>query len=286
MLDGFRRIFRPSHIRCRRHKFGLNTFAACRAAGSLDEDDHRRPSLARGPGRARRSSRSGRGGRSRPATRLGLGDPAGSPRPSRVGLLPYVRHVATLVLDGDDERRPGFGERRLGAASRGNAFEDSAHFLRHHRRANDCGAEVTLSEDVLFDGSRDASDVQVGFSPSGACRGRGRAAGADQRRRDKRRDRDDGSATSSDDTGDYWSGGFDVHARILIILGVTRSTPGGHAQHPALEALERRGGNDRSSKPGMVARIAALDSDLIGASGRFPPAVLASAAPTSWASAA
>ena len=24
--------FRPSHIRCRRHKFGLNTFAACRAA--------------------------------------------------------------------------------------------------------------------------------------------------------------------------------------------------------------------------------------------------------------
>ena len=25
--------FRPSHIRCYRHKFGLNTFAACRAAG-------------------------------------------------------------------------------------------------------------------------------------------------------------------------------------------------------------------------------------------------------------
>jgi hypothetical protein len=34
--------FRPSHIRCHRHKFGLNTFARCRAAGPLEEDRHRR----------------------------------------------------------------------------------------------------------------------------------------------------------------------------------------------------------------------------------------------------
>jgi len=31
--------FRPSQIRCHRHKFGLNTFAACRVAGPLDSDD-------------------------------------------------------------------------------------------------------------------------------------------------------------------------------------------------------------------------------------------------------
>jgi SAM-dependent methyltransferase len=30
--------FRPSHIRCHRHKFGLNTFATCRAAGPPEED--------------------------------------------------------------------------------------------------------------------------------------------------------------------------------------------------------------------------------------------------------
>ena len=28
--------FRPSHIRCHRHKFGLNTFATCRATGPLE----------------------------------------------------------------------------------------------------------------------------------------------------------------------------------------------------------------------------------------------------------
>jgi len=28
--------FRPSHIRCHRHKFGLNTFAICRASGPLE----------------------------------------------------------------------------------------------------------------------------------------------------------------------------------------------------------------------------------------------------------
>jgi SAM-dependent methyltransferase len=32
--------FRPSHIRCYRHKFGLNTFAACRAGAPLEEDHH------------------------------------------------------------------------------------------------------------------------------------------------------------------------------------------------------------------------------------------------------
>jgi SAM-dependent methyltransferase len=32
--------FRPSRIRCYRHKFGLNTFAACRAGAPLEEDDH------------------------------------------------------------------------------------------------------------------------------------------------------------------------------------------------------------------------------------------------------
>jgi SAM-dependent methyltransferase len=30
--------FRPSQIRCHRHKFGLNTFASARAAGPLEED--------------------------------------------------------------------------------------------------------------------------------------------------------------------------------------------------------------------------------------------------------
>lgn len=30
--------FRPSHIRCHRHKFGLNTFASARAAGPPEED--------------------------------------------------------------------------------------------------------------------------------------------------------------------------------------------------------------------------------------------------------
>ena len=32
--------FLPSHIRCYRHKFGLNTFAVCRAGVPLEEDDH------------------------------------------------------------------------------------------------------------------------------------------------------------------------------------------------------------------------------------------------------
>jgi SAM-dependent methyltransferase len=32
--------FRPSHIRCHRHKFGLNTFARCRAAGPHEESDN------------------------------------------------------------------------------------------------------------------------------------------------------------------------------------------------------------------------------------------------------
>jgi SAM-dependent methyltransferase len=31
--------FRPSHIRCYRHKFGLNTFGVCRAVAPLEEDD-------------------------------------------------------------------------------------------------------------------------------------------------------------------------------------------------------------------------------------------------------
>jgi SAM-dependent methyltransferase len=31
--------FRPSHIRCRRHKFGLNTFAACRVGDAGSEAD-------------------------------------------------------------------------------------------------------------------------------------------------------------------------------------------------------------------------------------------------------
>jgi len=29
--------FAPSRIRCRRHKFGLNTFAACQVAPSTEE---------------------------------------------------------------------------------------------------------------------------------------------------------------------------------------------------------------------------------------------------------
>ena len=32
--------FRPSHIRCHRHKFGLNTFATCRNSAPLKGDDH------------------------------------------------------------------------------------------------------------------------------------------------------------------------------------------------------------------------------------------------------
>jgi SAM-dependent methyltransferase len=35
-----RAAFRPSHIRCYRHKFGLNTFAVCRAGAPLEDDDH------------------------------------------------------------------------------------------------------------------------------------------------------------------------------------------------------------------------------------------------------
>jgi SAM-dependent methyltransferase len=34
--------FRPSHIRCHRHKFGLNTFARCVAAGPLESPEHQR----------------------------------------------------------------------------------------------------------------------------------------------------------------------------------------------------------------------------------------------------
>jgi hypothetical protein len=30
--------FRPSDIRCFRHKFGLNTFAECRRAGAVEEE--------------------------------------------------------------------------------------------------------------------------------------------------------------------------------------------------------------------------------------------------------
>jgi 2-polyprenyl-3-methyl-5-hydroxy-6-metoxy-1,4-benzoquinol methylase len=32
--------FRPSHIRCHRHKFGLNTFATCRNAGPYEDGSH------------------------------------------------------------------------------------------------------------------------------------------------------------------------------------------------------------------------------------------------------
>jgi hypothetical protein len=150
-----------------------------------------------------------------------------SPRPRSYptrALLTHVFDEARAVLDGHDERRLYFFRRVRGCVTRGDAFEGLALCRGHRRRADDRRGDVALSEDAFLDRSLDLRAVH-GFRCRGARRGRGRAAGAQERRAGQRRGREEDTARSSRGTGDACcrSWGVDLHGRILTIRPTARS---------------------------------------------------------------